>query len=131
MISLTTLVVSMWLTACGGASVPSPELYKQLSIKPNELHQGKMDLSDLTPTSSFEDEFQNASLGRSVKLSTENTGKNTLEAPTPCSSLLPDRVRDDYRDRLSTVFDSYILQKYKKQYKEIEVFFYWLSQSCA
>ena len=117
--TLLSFLMSMML-ACGGAQVPSPKLYKKLSANPIELNQGDMDLSELTPTSSFDEEFQQASLGRSVTITKDGDGKNKLEPPTPCASLLPDRMRDDYRDRLAQVFDAYILQSLKGGSEQIE-----------
>lgn len=105
-----TLIASL-STACGGAKVPSPELYQSITKTPVEYYKGDMDLSKLTSVSRFKESFNQSSLGRGIILAEQEGVQHTFAPPSPCHSLLPDRVRDDYRDRLSQVFDDYLLTR--------------------
>lgn len=113
---LVALGLIYCLAACGSAPVPSPTIYHRM-VSSNEHFTGEMNLSKLTPTSSFKEAFTQSSLGRSISLNKE-TG-NTLNPAPPCVKLLPDRVRDDYRDRLPQVFDDYLLTTLKDKQEKI------------
>ena len=108
---LTTLV----LTACG-AKQPSPNLYNRM-VSHNEFMTGKMKLDQLIPSSKIKGEITQGSLGRSITVNDE--GQHNLDAPPPCAKLLPDRVRDNYRDRLTEVFDDYVLSTVKPSQSQV------------
>ena len=107
------IAIAAVLTACGGAQLPSPKLYQRITETPSEYYKGEMDLTSLTPTSRFNEPFAQSSLGRGVVLSKSPNGQHSFAPPSPCNALLPDRVRDDYRDRLAQVFDNYLLTRLK------------------
>ena len=104
------------LGACG-AKQPSPALYNRL-ISHNEFMTGKMTLDKLIPSSKIDGEITQGSLGRSITLGTGD--KHSLNPPPACAGLLPDRIRDNYRDRLTEVFDDYVLTTLKPNQTKIE-----------
>ena len=115
LLSLLFSISSM--VACGGTQIPSPKLYQSITKSSSEYYKGDMDLSKLTPTSRFGEEFTQSSLGRGIILSKSESEPHSFASPSPCHSLLPDRVRDDYRDRLTQVFDNYVLTRLKAEQK--------------
>lgn len=102
-----TLYLISSMTACGGAAVPSPELYNRI-LHSKTTFEGDMEIPKANTTSAYQETFTQATLGRTIQLS-DAKAKAKLEPIVACAQLLPDRIRDDYRDRLPTTFDSYLL----------------------
>lgn len=71
---------------------------------------GAFSLDGLTPASRANQPVTEATLGQSVRGTSSGEGELTIEEPNACASLLPDRRREDYRDRMSELFDIYLFQ---------------------
>ena len=94
------------LIACGGqAGLNAAQLQQLAQAKPKYVGELKMD--GLVPSSLYEETITHQDLGRSVQMKAD---RPALVPPTPCASLLPDRRREDYRDRVDQVFDIYLFQ---------------------
>ena len=114
--SSSLIAPTMVLSACG-AKQPSPALYNRM-VSHNEYMTGKMKLDNLVPSSKITGDINQGSLGRSITISDD--GRHSLDTPPACSSLLPDRVRDNYRDRLTEVFDTFVLTTVKPDQSKLE-----------
>jgi hypothetical protein len=119
-VKLILLVALPLSIICGCASKPiSPQavLGPKYNTQP-ESFKGDLNLDELTSTSTLGEELTSKALGRSVDLS-RGKDKPKLVTSNPCGGLIPDRQREDLRERLNASFDSYLLDVLKPNQKEL------------
>lgn len=119
--SLACVILGIGLTlsfaGCGSAPVSPQRVIGPLTDAQSESFEGDFNFDALTPTSQVGAQVSSSDLGRPLKMQGDKAVG--LAPPNACSGLIPERQREDLRERLTETFDVYLLRTLKSGQESI------------